>query len=130
MKILVAEDDVDQLSLRCLLLNAGGFETLPASDGSSAIELATAEKPQCAVVDLRLPTDEVGWRLISALKRLDPKIHVVVLTGVRAEGLHRRPEATLVDEIIVKGSSSVHLIQTLQSIADLGNAGVKRLSGG
>jgi DNA-binding response OmpR family regulator len=115
MKVLIAEDDQDQLELRSLLLSHSGFETIRASDRESALEAAVAEKPECAVVDLRLPTEEAGLRLIRALKELDAAMGVIVLTGAEAGKLTRLRERMLVDEVITKGSPASRLIETLRA---------------
>jgi DNA-binding NtrC family response regulator len=117
MKVLLADDDPDQLSLRSLLLERSGFETIGAADHVSAAELAASEKPECAVVDLCLPTEERGLWLIGELKRLDPTIHILVLTGGNPVSLARQAAAALVEEIIVKGASSGPLIRKLKSLA-------------
>jgi DNA-binding response OmpR family regulator len=117
MKILVAEDDPDQLSLRCMLLAHSGFETLAAGDAGTAVALALAHKPECAVVDLHLPTDERGLQLILELKKLDPAMHVIVLTGRDPRRLAQASDSKLVDDVILKGSASGALIQKLRRLA-------------
>jgi CheY-like chemotaxis protein len=117
MKILVADDDADQLSLRCMLLARSGFQTMAAADASSAMQLAAAHKPDCAVVDLRLPTEELGLRLIRELKSLHPAMHLLVLTGGDALRLRKIPESGLIDAIVTKGSSSAALVQKLTALA-------------
>lgn len=117
MKILVADDDLDQLSLRCMLLARSGFETLPAGDAATAIELTVAHKPECAVIDLRLPTEQRGWQLILDLKTLDPGIHVFVLTGGDGRRLAQASERMLIDAVLTKGASSAVLIQKLRTVA-------------
>jgi two-component system response regulator YesN len=117
MKVLIADDDGDQLSLLTMLLDRSGFEAIGAADSVAAAELAAAEKPECAVVDLRLPTQERGLWLISELKRQDPAIHIIVLTGGNPERLARQTVAHLIEEIIVKGAASGPLIRKLKSLA-------------
>lgn len=117
MKVLVADDDQDQLSLRCMLLARSGFETLSAADAATATKLAAAQKPQCAVVDLRLPTSERGLQLIRDLKTLDPGMHVFVLTGSDERGVAQAPERGLIDAVLTKGSGSAILIQKLRTVA-------------
>jgi two-component system, response regulator RegA len=117
MKILVAEDDADQLSLRCMVLAQSGFESIGAADAGSAAALAATHRPECAVVDLRLPTEEIGLGLIRDLKRLDPAMHVLVLTGGDACRLANIPENQLIDGIVTKGSSSSVLIRLLNALA-------------
>lgn len=116
MRILLADDDSDQLALRSMLLAHSGFETLEAPDRSAALKLAAERKPECAVVDLRLPTEDIGLQLIRELKDLDAGMHVFVITGVNPERFRRRPESRLVDEVIVKGASSAYLVRQLQSL--------------
>jgi two-component system, cell cycle sensor histidine kinase and response regulator CckA len=117
MKVLLADDDPDQLSLRCMLVERSGFEAMGAGDGIAAAKLAAARKPECAVVDLRLPTEELGLRLLSELKRLNPAIHIIVLTGGNPERLARQPEAKHIEEIVLKGASTETLIRKLKSLA-------------
>ncbi|HEY7304588.1 MAG TPA: response regulator [Bryobacteraceae bacterium] len=117
MRILLADDDRDQLALRSLLLVRSGFETLEAADRNSAMELAASQKPECAVIDLRFPTEEIGLRLIRELKDLNSSMHLFVLTGGDPDRFSRRPERKLVDCVIVKGSSSAYLVEELRSLA-------------
>jgi DNA-binding response OmpR family regulator len=115
MKVLVAEDDQDQLELRSLLLAQSGFEAIPARDSAAALRAAAAQKPDCAVVDLRFPAEEHGLRLIRELKRMNAAIRIIVLTGMDAARLARLPENALVDEVIVKGSSSGRLVEIIRA---------------
>jgi CheY-like chemotaxis protein len=117
MKVLVADDDPDQLALRCLLVERSGFETIKASDSDSAARLAEAHKPDCAVIDLRLPTEELGSRLIRELKRLNPAIHILVITGSAPEQVARQRVANLIDGVVVKGGGPGLLLQKLRSLA-------------
>jgi DNA-binding response OmpR family regulator len=115
VKVLVAEDDQDQLELRSLLLSQSGFEAIPARDSAAALRAAADFKPECAVVDLRLPAEEHGLGLIRALKALDAAIRIIVLTGMDTTRLKRLPENALVDEVIEKGSSSARLVATIRA---------------
>jgi DNA-binding response OmpR family regulator len=114
MKVLLADDDGDQLSLRAMLLRRSGLEAFEARDAASALELAASCKPECAVVDLRLPTEKLGLRLIRELKALDSQMRIFVLTGSDPARLAHCPERGLIEEIVVKGSSSALLIRKLK----------------
>jgi DNA-binding response OmpR family regulator len=111
----VAEDDQDQLELRSLLLSQSGFEAIPVRDSAAALRAAADQKPECAVVDLRLPAEKHGLSLIRALKALDAAMRIIVLTGTDAARLKRLPENALVDEVIEKGSSSSRLVETIRA---------------
>jgi ActR/RegA family two-component response regulator len=115
MKILVADDDSDQVMLRCLLLEKSGFDTVQASDPASALALAGSEKPECAVIDLRFPDEESGLRLVRDLKALDATMRLLVLTGIAPARFASRPEAKLVDEFVEKSTGSANLIRKIRA---------------
>ena len=115
MKVLVAEDDQDQLELRSLLLSQSGFEAIQATDAAAALRAAAEQRPECAVVDLRFPDEKQGLELIRNLKQLNAAIRIIVLTGASAGCLDRLPENALIDRVMVKGSSSARLIETIKA---------------
>ena len=114
--VLVVDDDADQLIIRCMLLTHHGFETRRAADAATAIAIAREQKLGIAVVDARLPTEEIGLSLIREIKALLPGLNVIVLTGAEIEGLKAKPEITLIREVIQKGSSSKALLNALDDI--------------
>jgi uncharacterized protein (TIGR00251 family) len=117
MKVLLADDDPDQLELRCLLLQRSGFETIAATDQAQALRTASDESPECAVVDLCFPTEQAGLSLIRGLKDLNAAIHVFVLTGFDPKRLDRFPEKNLVSGVVTKGSgASASLVKLLNAL--------------
>jgi len=123
MRILIADDDKDQLELRSLLLAEDGHETIEATTAAAALTAAKTQKPECAVIDLRIPTEAMGLGLIRALKEMDAAMRVFVLTGADPRRLNGLPEKNLVEEVIVKGSSTAYLMKKLGELA--GDAGPK-----
>ena len=117
IKILIAEDDEDQLAVREMLLNQAGFEPFVASDMTAALQVAASEHPACAVVDLRLPDESSGLRLIRELKEQHPSMRIFVLTGGNLERVNRLPERVLMEEVIGKGSSAALLVRKLRGAA-------------
>jgi CheY-like chemotaxis protein len=123
MRILIADDDRDQLAVRQMLLAQLGFETVVASDAKSALVEALKERPSCAIIDLLLPTQDAGLGLIRELKKLDRELSILVLTGSKRTALENRPERSLIAGVIEKGSPSAGLIQKLKEIENLRKAG-------
>jgi DNA-binding response OmpR family regulator len=115
MKILVVEDDQDQRHLRSQLLSRHGFDTLEASDGATAKRLAIEHRPSAVVLDLGLPTTDDGLALIRDLRALDKTVHLIVLTGRNQRVLENRPEAELIDDLLVKPASTTKLVQALRA---------------
>lgn len=82
LKILVVDDDeVDRMSVRRALYNAGVLAVLSEVDTcSEAIKLVHANSYDCVFLDYRLP-DGDGLTLISQLRAENIKVPLVVLTG-------------------------------------------------
>ena len=65
--ILIAEDDADIRSLLRLYLEGEGFRVAEAADGAAALDLARAEPPDMAILDVMMPGMN-GFELTRALR--------------------------------------------------------------
>lgn len=77
--LIVDDDDV----LRARLVRAfrdRGFESSGAAGYREAVAVARQEPPELCVLDLRMP-GRGGLELLQELKRIEPQMQVVVLTG-------------------------------------------------
>ena len=54
-KILIVDDNVNNLMLEKILLEIAGFEVFEAANASSGIPIARKEKPDIIIMDIRLP---------------------------------------------------------------------------
>lgn len=99
-RVLVVEDDPDQLMLRKLLLERAGYAVIAAATPAAAIE-ALNRNPDAAVLDLSLPDTDSGLALIAQLHEAAPSLPLAVLTGWRG-ALAGRPEAAFVREVLDK----------------------------
>jgi DNA-binding response OmpR family regulator len=115
MKVLVVDDDQDQRHLRSQLLARHGFDAFEASDGPSAKRMAIEHRPGAVVLDLGLPTVDDGLALIRELRSLDWQIHLIVLTGRHPSFFENRPEAKLVNDLLIKPTSTAKLIRALRA---------------
>ncbi len=83
--ILIVDDDTDYLSQVEARLRRAGFDVLIADSQSQAEEVLAAHKPDLAVVDLMLEHTDSGIFLSHHIKKIDPRIPVILVTGVTAE---------------------------------------------
>jgi two-component system cell cycle response regulator len=81
-RILVIEDNPDNLDLMTYLLTAYGHTVLTAEDGESGIEATRREKPDLVACDIHLPGVD-GYGVASALKA-DPELRGVPVVAVTA----------------------------------------------
>lgn len=77
--LLVDDDDVYRERL-AQAFREREFEVRTAGDADAATQLAEADSPELAVIDLRMPGKN-GLELLRALLAIDPATRVVVLTG-------------------------------------------------
>src|ERR1700674_4317873 len=85
-KILIVDDDPYLRRALKLRLRANHYDTVHASDGSSAIAMAQREQPNVIILDLGLPAGD-GFVGLEDLHKRDSlaSIPVIVLTGWDAE---------------------------------------------
>jgi DNA-binding response OmpR family regulator len=115
MKLLLADDDADQLELRSLTLSQAGHQVYAACDVDTALKMAAEHRPEAAVVDLRLPTQNLGLDLIRGLKQFNSQLRIIVLSGVDPKQFEKLPERALVEAVFTKGGGSRLLLAYLQS---------------
>ena len=65
-KILIVDDGEHVSSLLIDLLDGAGYQTLHASEGKSALEMALRERPDLVLLDVMIP-EMSGVDLLSAL---------------------------------------------------------------
>jgi len=102
-RVLVVEDDPDQLEMRKLILDQAGYDVVGAQNAAEAMDRLAGCR--LVVTDLRIPTPEDGLRLIHAARGAAAKI--IVLTGGDAEG------TPLVDDFLTKPCSSKKLLEAI-----------------
>ena len=66
-KVLVIEDDANNLDVAQRIIRAAGHEALSATDGAAGIETARNERPDVILVDLLLPRVD-GWTVTKTLR--------------------------------------------------------------
>ena len=78
--LLVVDDDEALRTRLVRAFAARGFEARGAADADQALAMATADSPELAVVDLRMPGSS-GLQLVRELVAIDRATRVVVVTG-------------------------------------------------
>jgi CheY-like chemotaxis protein len=86
-RILVVDDNQELLTLLIQLFENAGYEVVGASKGKQAVEVARAQPPAMAVLDILLP-DMMGYHLADALRKDQPELPLLFITGVFKGGKH------------------------------------------
>lgn len=77
-KILVVEDNEQNLYLATFLLKQSGYEVIAAIDGLKAIEKTKAEKPDLILMDMQLPEID-GYEATSRIKSMAEIDHIPIV---------------------------------------------------
>jgi two-component system cell cycle response regulator DivK len=90
-KVLVIEDNKDNLRLITYALQRGGYEVIPAETGEKGIELAARERPFFIIMDIDLP----GIDGIEATKKIrssegDGNVPIIAMTSYTMLGDRER----------------------------------------
>ena len=116
-RLLVADDDTQQLAIRKLLLEAAGHEVTVAEDAPQARRLLAELRPDVLVMDLRLPDLEDGLSLIRMVDEQRLAAKVIVLSGWTEE-LCDLPEEKLVSCVLGKPLRNTQLLEAIaQAVA-------------
>ena len=80
--ILLVEDEAGVRELAAKMLARLGFEVLTAPDGVEALALFQQHRAaiRCVLSDLTMPRMN-GWATLTALRKLDPQLPVVLVSG-------------------------------------------------
>ncbi|MBI4522590.1 MAG: sigma-54-dependent Fis family transcriptional regulator [Deltaproteobacteria bacterium] len=79
-KILIVDDEPDMAENLSLILRAEGYDTVVETKSLKAIDVLEGERPDLAIVDLRMPEMD-GLALLERVKDSHPEIAVILLTG-------------------------------------------------
>lgn len=89
-KVLVVDDDPTVLTALAALLDCYDFPVEQAPDLSSVEALLAKEFFPVVIADVRLRSDEEGFRLVEAVRRLSPRTQVVSMTGYASADMEER----------------------------------------
>ena len=83
--ILLADDDPDYLFQVAFYLRSSGYEVVAVESQAEAEQVITKMKPDLAVFDLMMESDDSGFILCYKLKRRYPEVPVILATAVARE---------------------------------------------
>lgn len=83
IKVLIVDDDPDNVSYLKDILEDEGYQTLTARDGVEGLEKVRSQRPHLVLLDLMMP-NKSGIRMFQELKMDEDlkNIPVIIVTGV------------------------------------------------
>lgn len=113
-RILLADDDADQVALQRILLETVGHQVETANSPADTLRLLAECQPDLVIVDLRFPRAADGLKLIRNIREAGCLLPLAVLSGW-PDDVYGSPEEPMVSRILIKGS----LQDLLRAIAEM-----------
>ena len=113
-RILLADDDVQQLGIRKMLLEASGHEVAVTETVAETRRLLAELRPDVLVMDLHLPKLKDGLGLIRCVDEYCPGAKIIVLSGWTEE-LCDLPEEKLVVSVLGKPIRNQYLLEAINA---------------
>ena len=113
--ILLADDDLLQLDTLEEILEPQGFQTLRASDGEEALEIARQEIVHVALFDVHMPK-LTGLETLQLLRQFNILLPVILITADSSSGLLRQAIQASASSVIPKPVSKNVVLYTLTRI--------------
>ncbi len=84
LKVLIVDDDRRMARTIYDILKVKGFEAVQAYSGEEAVEKVRSEKPDCVLMDVRMPGMN-GIEVLKIIKKLSPDLPVVLISAYATE---------------------------------------------
>ncbi len=117
LKVLLIEDETDQILVVQMRLEASGFEVMSATDADAGWKLAYGERPALILLDLILG-DVNGLELCRQLKETPEtkQIPLIIFTGSTAKDLEKACRDAGADGCLRKPYSSEELVASVKAL--------------
>lgn len=115
--ILVVDDDPAIRAVTRRTLTAFGYRVVEAVDGMEALEVYGRRGADIDLVltDVMMPVME-GPELVRTIRRINPRVRVIVTSGLASEGGLARAEGMAVDHMIAKPFTAQELLDGVHRV--------------
>ena len=116
-RILVVEDQEDNLQILRDLLGHAGFELIEAKDGEEGVRKAVAERPDLILMDIQLPVLD-GYQATRRIKA-DPSLRaipIIVVTSYALGGDEAKAREAGCDAYVPKPYSPRQLLAKIREL--------------
>jgi signal transduction histidine kinase/ActR/RegA family two-component response regulator len=117
-RILVIDDEAAVRDILSRMLKTQGHQVVAASDGEEGIERFGGEAFDLVLTDLGMPKVS-GWEVGKALKKMNPKVPVAIITGWGMELNREKMRESGIDLIISKPFNVDQVIQVVSEALEL-----------
>lgn len=114
-KVLVADDDEGMLFILGQALEVNGYRAVACGSGMEALARASREKPDAAVLDIRMPKMD-GINLLRSFHQIYPNVPVIMLSMLDDEDVRAQALEAGAKDYLVKSSDPNQLIEAVKRL--------------
>jgi CheY-like chemotaxis protein len=115
-RILVLEDDEHLRQLIVETLEDEGYLVESASNGATAVEMSGTWKFHLLLTDVRIPGKMDGVAALEEIRRAQPDLRSIIMTGYADSGVPGRAMKLCADDYLLKGSPTFGMHSLLESV--------------
>ncbi len=113
-KVLVVDDEPDYPQLLSIILTKEGFDVRTAAGDEEARKVVEDFVPDVLVVDWMLEGSEDGLHVSEVVRRRNPKLQTVLITGYPSLALEHRVERIPSVRFLTKPFTPSHLVDLVR----------------
>lgn len=117
VKILWADDEIDNLKPQILFLKKKGYDIIPVTNGYDAIETCEAGNIDVVFLDESMPGIS-GLETLTKIKAIDATLPVVMITKNEAENIMEEAIGAQITDYLIKPVNPHQILLTLKKILD------------
>ena len=121
-RVLVVEDNENNMKLICLVLNKHGYEPIKAFTGKDGVEKAIQERPDIILMDIQLP-DISGIEAVKRIRMVDDMqdIPIIAITSYAMAGDREKILNVGCDGYFEKPIDPLTIVEDIEKIVELKN---------
>lgn len=118
-KVLIVEDNENNMELISFILEASGEETIQAVNGLSGVKMAISQKPDYIILDIQLP-DIDGFEVLKRIRSTDEikDIPIIAMTSYAMAGDRERMLSAGCNGYIEKPIDPEYVISQINKILE------------
>lgn len=113
-RVLVADDEPTYREILKEVISEQGHDVEVAVDGHDAIKIAERFCPDVLIVDWMLQNNLCGLEVSESLRKLNPRLTTIIITGYPAQELRTRAEQAKVFAFLEKPFGLADLLDTVR----------------
>lgn len=113
--ILIVDDEVGVRELLTDALSLGGYDTLEAKDGMSALTLIRKQKPDLLIIDINMPIMD-GFELLERVRESKNQVPAIMLTARKDRADVSRGLRLGADDYVTKPFGLEELLLRVQAV--------------